>query len=72
MCNCGQKRLSFKTKEDPAYRNTVRVKLAGGKPCVVYGGITGRTYIFRNTGDINHVDRRDLPQFENNRLFARL
>ncbi|HQY19390.1 MAG TPA: hypothetical protein PLX80_00940 [Ignavibacteria bacterium] len=42
----------------------VKIKLKGKDPLVINGSITGRTYIFKSTGDINWVDRRDAGDFE--------
>jgi hypothetical protein len=60
MCNCGQKRSSLKSNIDPAYRNTIKVRLIVNRPLVLNGNITGRTYIFKSKGDINWIDKKDF------------
>ena len=59
MCNCNQKRALYSSKEDPAQKGMVKVKLVENNPLVVNGNITGRMYVFRNINDINWVDKRD-------------
>jgi len=72
MCNCGQKRISLKTMEDSIYKNNVKYKLIADKPVVINGSVTGRTYIFREKGDINYVDRRDTGIFEKNKYLMKI
>lgn len=72
MCNCGQKRMSLKTNENSAYKNSVKVRLTANKPVVINGNVTGRTYIFGRKGDINNVDKRDLDQFASYKYLMRI
>lgn len=64
MCNCNQKRMSMKQTSDIHYKNMIKVTLKGSESLVVNGSITGRTYIFKNKGDLNLVDKRDLNDFK--------
>ncbi|HQY52492.1 MAG TPA: hypothetical protein PK294_11215 [Ignavibacteria bacterium] len=56
--------MSLSVNTDPHFINMVKIKLKGKDPLVINGSITGRTYIFKSTGDINWVDRRDAGDFE--------
>lgn len=69
MC-CNQKRTAFKlTSSTPAeVENTNgmhRVKLTHKKPITVTGDITGRVYVFKQTGVVTWVDKRDLYYLKN-------
>lgn len=64
MCNCNQQRTQYVSDSAPARMGTVRIKLVGEQPITLSGSYTGRMYVFRNSGDTNWVDKRDLPDFE--------
>lgn len=64
MCNCNKKRMSLQNKADNAYKNMVKVRLKENKPMLINGNITGQTYIFKNKGDVNWVDKRDLDELK--------
>lgn len=65
MCNCGQKRMSLKNNPEAVYKNSVKVILTDSKSVVINGSITGRTYIFKDKGDINYIDKRDFIEIKN-------
>jgi hypothetical protein len=73
MCNCGKKRNSFSNqqKNDEAKSNVQRplesntpnanFEYTGKTALTVVGNITGRTYRFSRTGEIQVIDHRDAP-----------
>lgn len=61
MCNCNQKRETFKSTSDSrtGTRNLIKVKLISDTPMALNGQVTGRNYLFRNQYDEHWVDKRD-------------
>lgn len=59
MCNCNQKRAIYSLENDQSKKGMVKVVLTDKNPQVVNGDVTGRMYVFRNSNDINWVDKRD-------------
>jgi hypothetical protein len=59
MCNCNQKRTAYSTQNDMS-KGLVKVMLIQNGSLVLNGDITGRTYVFRTTNDVNWVDSRDV------------
>ncbi len=65
MCNCNQQRTALSGANGRGQTGSVQVRLVGHQPLTLSGMYTGRMYVFRNTGDANWVDKRDLPDMEN-------
>lgn len=61
MCNCNQKRETYKSANSSrtAARGLIKVKLVGETPMALNGQVTGRNYLFRNQYDEHWVDKRD-------------
>jgi hypothetical protein len=60
MCNCNQKRIAYSTQNDMSSKGLVKVMLTQNDSLVLNGDITGRTYVFKTTNDVNWVDSRDV------------
>lgn len=60
MCNCNQKRAMLISHDDHFQKGMVKTVLLENNPLVINGDITGRMYIFRKSGDVNWVDKRDI------------
>ena len=73
MCNCGNKRNSFSSQQKnekakpgiskPIESNTssANFEYTGKTALTVIGNITGKSYRFSRTGDVQIVDHRDAP-----------
>ena len=72
MCNCGQKRMTLKKNPEAVYKNSLKVILTDSKSVVINGNITGRTYIFKDKGDINYMDKRDFIEIKNIKNLSRI
>ena len=57
--------MSLKNNPEAVYKNSVKVILTDSKSVVINGSITGRTYIFKDKGDINYIDKRDFIEIKN-------
>lgn len=69
MCDCEQNRTEYKTESGyagEAYQEPgiVKVRLVTDKTFTINGDITGRRYIFKKTGDINWIDKRDFEMMK--------
>ena len=64
MCNCNQQRTAYSGGNASGMTGSVQVKLVAPQPLTLSGMYTGRMYVFRNVGDVNWVDKRDLPDME--------
>lgn len=64
MCNCNQQRTAYSGGNTSGMTGSVQVKLVAQQPLTLSGMYTGRMYVFRNVGDVNWVDKRDLPDME--------
>ena len=72
MCNCGNKRNTFsQQKSEPSNPNVQKplitntpnanFEYTGKTALTVVGNITGKSYRFSRTGDVQIIDHRDAP-----------
>ena len=64
MCNCNQKRMQYATSvgnKNTPQLGMAKVRLIRSKPLLLFGDVTGREYQFKQRGDIQWVDKTDMP-----------
>jgi len=72
MCNCGNKRNSFSQQKSeipkpavqrPVVTNTpnANFEYTGKTALTVVGNVTGKSYRFNRTGEVQIIDHRDAP-----------